>query len=132
MNLEVILRAGLSTGTILIFASIGEILAERSGVMNLGVEGMMLMGAMAAFKVSHVTQNAWLGLLAGILAGGLLGFFQADVRDLPAIGIDKYADNNADKNGNPAQHAASRRYRLIHGHLPRKSRRERRLRRKSL
>ncbi len=72
MNLEVILRAGLSTGTILIFASIGEILAERSGVMNLGVEGMMLMGAMAAFKVSYVTQNAWLGLLAGILAGGIL------------------------------------------------------------
>ncbi len=86
MNLEVILRAGLSTGTILIFASIGEILAERSGVMNLGVEGMMLMGAMAAFKVSHVTQNAWLGLLAGILAGGILSLahglvvisFQAD------------------------------------------------------
>jgi general nucleoside transport system permease protein len=72
MNLEVILRAGLSTGTILIFASIGEILAERSGVMNLGVEGMMLMGAMAAFKVSHITQNAWLGLIAGILAGGIL------------------------------------------------------------
>jgi simple sugar transport system permease protein len=72
MNLEVILRAGLSTGTILIFAAIGEILAERAGVMNLGVEGMMLVGAMAAFKVAHVTQNAWLGLLAGILAGGIL------------------------------------------------------------
>ena len=72
MNLEVILRAGLSTGTILIFAAIGEIIAERAGVMNLGVEGMMLIGAMAAFKVAYVTQNAWLGLLAGILAGGIL------------------------------------------------------------
>ena len=40
MNLEVILRAGLSTGTILIFATIGEIITERSGVMNLGVEGI--------------------------------------------------------------------------------------------
>lgn len=86
MNLEVILRAGLSTGTILIFAAIGEILAERAGVMNLGVEGMMLVGAMAAFKVSHITQNAWLGLLAGILTGGILSLahglvsihFQAD------------------------------------------------------
>ncbi len=86
MNLEAILRAGLSTGTILIFATIGEIITERSGVMNLGVEGMMLIGAMVAFKVSHVTQNAWLGLLAGILAGGILSLahglvsihFQAD------------------------------------------------------
>ncbi len=72
MNLLVIFRAGLSTGTILLIAAIGEILAERSGVMNLGVEGMMLIGAMAAFKVAHVTQNAWLGLIAGILAGGIL------------------------------------------------------------
>jgi len=86
MNLEVILRAGLSTGTILLLATIGEIITERAGVMNLGVEGMMLIGAMAAFKVSHVTQNAWLGLAAGILAGGVLSLahglvsihFQAD------------------------------------------------------
>jgi len=86
MSFEVILRAGIATGTILIFASIGEILAERSGVMNLGVEGMMLIGAMAAFKVSLSTQNAWLGLIAGILAGGILSLahglvsihFQAD------------------------------------------------------
>ena len=86
MNFEIILRAGLATGTILIFAAIGEILAERSGVMNLGVEGMMLLGAMAAFKVALSTQNAWLGLIAGILAGGILSLahglvsihFQAD------------------------------------------------------
>jgi general nucleoside transport system permease protein len=72
MNIEAIIRAGLSTGTILIFAAIGEILAERSGVMNLGLEGVMLIGAMAAFRTSHVTQNAWLGLIAGMLAGGIL------------------------------------------------------------
>jgi general nucleoside transport system permease protein len=86
MSFEVILRAGLATGTILIFAAIGEILTERSGVMNLGVEGMMLLGAMAAFRTAFVTQNAWLGLLAGILAGGILSLahglvsihFQAD------------------------------------------------------
>lgn len=86
MNFEVILRAGLSTGTILIFAAIGEILTERAGIMNLGVEGMMLLGAMAAFKTSLATGNPWLGLLAGILAGGILSLahglvtihFQAD------------------------------------------------------
>jgi len=86
MNLEVILRAGLSTGTILIFAAIGEILTERAGIQNLGVEGMMLLGAMAAFKTSLATGSPWLGLLAGIAAGGILSLahglvtihFQAD------------------------------------------------------
>ena len=86
MNFEVILRAGLSTGTILIFAAIGEILTERAGIMNLGVEGMMLLGAMAAFKTSLATGNPWLGLFTGILAGGILSLahglvtihFQAD------------------------------------------------------
>lgn len=86
MNLEIILRAGLSTGTILIFAAIGEILTERSGIQNLGVEGMMLLGAMAAFKTALNTGSPWLGLLAGIAAGGILSLlhgivtihFQAD------------------------------------------------------
>ena len=72
MNLEIILHAGLATGTILLFAGIGEIFAERSGILNLGVEGMMLLGAMAGFSTSLATQNAWLGLLAAMLAGGLL------------------------------------------------------------
>ena len=65
MSFEVILRSGLSTGTILLFAAIGEILTERAGIMNLGVEGMMLLGAMAAFKTALATGNPWLGLLAG-------------------------------------------------------------------
>ena len=72
MNLEIILHAGLATGTILLFAGIGEIFAERSGILNLGVEGMMLLGAMAGFSTSLATQNAWLGLLAAMFAGGLL------------------------------------------------------------
>ena len=86
MNFEVILHAGLATGTILLFATIGEIFAERSGIMNLGVEGMMLLGAMAGFSTSLATQNVWLGVLMAILAGGLLSLahglvtihFQAD------------------------------------------------------
>jgi simple sugar transport system permease protein len=86
MNFEIILHAGLATGTILLFASIGEILAERSGVMNLGVEGMMLIGAMTGFSMSLATGNPWLALLAAMLAAGALSIahgivtisFQAD------------------------------------------------------
>lgn len=86
MNPIIILHAGLATGTILLFAAIGEIFAERAGILNLGVEGMMLMGAMAGFSTSLATGNPWLGLLMAILAGGLLSLahgvvtihFQAD------------------------------------------------------
>ncbi|MBN1669209.1 MAG: ABC transporter permease [Anaerolineales bacterium] len=77
MNLEIILHAGLASGTILLFASIGEIFAERSGVLNLGVEGMMLLGAMAGFSTSLATQNAWLGLLVAMIAGGILSLAHA-------------------------------------------------------
>lgn len=72
MDLTTILAAGVASGTILLFAAIGEILAERSGVLNLGVEGMMLMGAVAGFSVAMSTGNPWLGVAAAMLAGGLL------------------------------------------------------------
>ena len=86
MNLEIILHAGLATGTILLFAAIGEIFAERSGILNLGVEGMMLLGAMAGFSASLATGNPWLGVVMAMLAGGILSMahglvtikFQAD------------------------------------------------------
>lgn len=86
MNFSVIFHAGIATGTILLIAAIGEIFTERAGIKNLGVEGMMLFGAMAGFKIAHSTGNAWLGLLGAILAGGLLSLmhglvtisFQAD------------------------------------------------------
>ncbi|NLF63712.1 MAG: ABC transporter permease [Chloroflexi bacterium] len=86
MDPIVILHAGLATGTILLFAAIGEVFAERSGIMNLGVEGMMLLGAMAGFSVSLSSGNVWLGLAAAMLAGGILSLahgvvtihFQAD------------------------------------------------------
>lgn len=72
MNLTIILHAGLATGTILLFAAVGEIFAERSGILNLGVEGMMLLGAMAGFSTSLATNNAWLGLIVAMIAGGVL------------------------------------------------------------
>jgi general nucleoside transport system permease protein len=72
MDLTTILAAGVATGTILLFAAIGEIFAERSGVLNLGVEGMMLFGAVAAFSITATTGNPWLGVAMAMLAGGIL------------------------------------------------------------
>lgn len=72
MDLLITLQAGVATGTVLLFATLGEILAERSGVMNLGVEGMMLMGAMSGFSVAVHTGNPWLAILVAMLAAGLI------------------------------------------------------------
>jgi simple sugar transport system permease protein len=68
----VILQAGIASGTVLLFATLGEIFAERSGVMNLGVEGMMLLGAMSAYSTTLATGNPWLGMLVAMLMAGLL------------------------------------------------------------
>ena len=77
MDLITILQAGVASGTVLLFATIGEIFAERSGVLNLGVEGMMLIGAMSAFSIAISTGNPWLGLLVGMLAAGLFSQIHA-------------------------------------------------------
>jgi simple sugar transport system permease protein len=72
MNILVILASGVATGTVLLYAAVGEIFAERSGILNLGVEGMMLIGAMTAYRVSAATLNPWYGLLIAMLAAGLI------------------------------------------------------------
>jgi simple sugar transport system permease protein len=77
MDLIIVLQAGVATGTVLLFATIGEILAERSGVMNLGVEGMMLIGAMSAFSTTIATGNPWLGVLVAMLFAGLISQIHA-------------------------------------------------------
>lgn len=72
-----ILVAGLAAGTTLLLAATGEIIAERSGVLNLGLEGMMLVGAVSAFAVDVHTSQPWLGAGAGILAAAALGVLYA-------------------------------------------------------
>ncbi len=77
MNFILILASGVATGTVLLYATVGEIFAERSGVLNLGVEGMMLVGAMFAYKTAAATGNAWVGLLVAMLAAGLISQIHA-------------------------------------------------------
>jgi simple sugar transport system permease protein len=77
MDLIIILQAGVASGTVLLFATIGELFAERSGVLNLGVEGMMLIGAMSAFSIAVATGNPWLGVLVAMLAAGLISQIHA-------------------------------------------------------
>ena len=77
MDPIVILQAGVASGTVLLFATLGEVLAERSGVLNLGVEGMMLIGAMTAFSVTIATGNPWIGVLAAMVVAGLLSQIHA-------------------------------------------------------
>ena len=79
MDLGLIATAGIATGTVLLFAAIGEIFAERAGVLNLGVEGMMLMGAVAGFSTAVTTGNPWLGVAAAMVVGGLLGLLHGVV-----------------------------------------------------
>lgn len=68
-----ILLGVIVAATPLVFASIGELVTERSGVLNLGVEGMMVIGAIAAFAVTHGTGSYVLGAAAGAIAGGTMG-----------------------------------------------------------
>src|ERR1043165_606073 len=77
MDPIIILQAGVATGTVLLFATIGEIFAERAGVLNLGVEGMMLLGAMCAFSTTAVSGNPWLGVLVAMLLAGLISQLHA-------------------------------------------------------
>jgi simple sugar transport system permease protein len=77
IDLTLILAAGVASGTVLLFAAIGEVFAERAGVLNLGVEGMMLIGAVAGFSVAATTGDPWVGLIIAMLAGGLLSLVHA-------------------------------------------------------
>lgn len=66
---EAILLTIITASTPLLLAAIGELVVERSGVLNLGIEGMMVMGAVCGFVAAHVTGSAWLGVFAAIVAG---------------------------------------------------------------
>lgn len=72
-----IFAASLRSGTPTLLAALGELIAEKSGVMNIGLEGMMLMGAISGFMIARVTGSPVLGLLAAILVGALISLLHA-------------------------------------------------------
>lgn len=77
MNLTATLHAGVAIGTVLLFASLGELLTERAGILNLGVEGMMLLGAVVAYRAAEDVSVIHLALVMGMASGGVLSVFHA-------------------------------------------------------
>jgi simple sugar transport system permease protein len=74
-----ILASGIRLATPYLYAAIGETFGQRSGVLNLGVEGQMLLGAIAAFYVAFTTGNLWAGMLAAVVIGAVMGLAMAFV-----------------------------------------------------
>jgi simple sugar transport system permease protein len=74
-----ILASGIRLATPYLYAAIGETFGQRSGVLNLGVDGQMLLGAFAAFYVAIKTGNLWLGILVAMIVGALMGLAMAYV-----------------------------------------------------
>ena len=74
-----VLASGIRLATPYLYAGIGETFGQRSGVLNLGLEGQMLLGAYAAFYVVLTTGNLWFGLVAAIIAGAIMGLAMAFV-----------------------------------------------------
>jgi len=77
-GVPIAILAGTLRGSVpFLFVSLGECLTEKSGKINLGLEGTLLMGAMTAYAISYLTQSPWLGVLAAGISGMLLGAIHA-------------------------------------------------------
>jgi general nucleoside transport system permease protein len=70
---EQALTSGVEGGTVILYPALGELIGERAGIVNLGLEGCMLSGALAAYAVGSTTGSAWLGVVAGFFGGSIVG-----------------------------------------------------------
>nr|WP_073294301.1 ABC transporter permease [Parolsenella massiliensis] len=75
--LPTIVKAMAMGAVPILLAALGEVFSERAGLVNIGLEGIMAVGAFVAFAVGKVTGNLWLGLLVGMLAGVLVNLIYA-------------------------------------------------------
>ncbi|TMD12979.1 MAG: ABC transporter permease, partial [Chloroflexi bacterium] len=86
--LIVVLASAIFYGTPLLFAAVGELLAERSGVLNLGVEGMMLIGAVTGFwTVQHVGGPGWVGLTTAVCVAALAASAASSIHAILVISL---------------------------------------------
>ena len=83
--LVAILGGALRVGVPFLFVSLGECLTEKAGRINLGLEGVLVLSAMAGFGGSYLTGSAWLGVLAAASAGALLGLLHGLLCSLPRV-----------------------------------------------
>src|SRR6201993_4070479 len=75
----------IRVSTPFLFVSLGECITERSGRINLGLEGTLVMGAMSAYGISYLSGSPWLGVLAAGLTGALFGALHAGICSLPRV-----------------------------------------------
>jgi len=80
-----VVGGAIRVSTPFLFVSLGECITERSGRINLGLEGILVMGAMSGYATSYLTGSPWLGVLAAGIAGSLLGFVHAIICGLPKV-----------------------------------------------
>jgi simple sugar transport system permease protein len=80
-----VFAGAIRVSTPFLFVSLGEVLTEKSGRINLGQEGILVMGAMCAYGVSFVTGSPWLGVCIAGLSGVLLGVVHASLSSLPRV-----------------------------------------------
>jgi len=80
-----VLGGAIRVSTPFLFVSLGECITERSGRINLGLEGILVTGAMTGYALSYMTGNPWLGVLGAGAAGLVLGLLHAAVCNLPRV-----------------------------------------------
>src|SRR5919205_345486 len=80
-----VLGGAIRVSTPFLFVSLGECITERSGRINLGLEGTLVMGAMSAYGISYLSGSPWLGVLAAGITGALLGALHAGICSLPRV-----------------------------------------------
>nr|WP_067298964.1 ABC transporter permease [Marinobacterium profundum] len=80
-----VFAGAIRVSTPFLFVSLGECLTERSGRINLGLEGTLVFGAMSGYAVSYLTGSAWLGVLVAGLAGSLFGLLHALICNMPKV-----------------------------------------------
>ena len=88
INFSLLIASLIVAATPILLAALGELIAEKSGVLNLGVEGMMIFGAISGFIITIETKNPWLGFFSSCVGGMLLASIFAIVTQIFRITND--------------------------------------------